>query len=98
MRVDWFTSSRVILLNKSFLKVLASPKQLSVSWYHFREKREQLEGFSGRLPESKGLYLAVTVLFVPNSLDSGNHRPSPPDQILDSFGIPSESRNRKVLV
>ena len=37
----------------------------------FRAKREQLEMFQGLMPESKGQNLALTVLFVLYSLDSG---------------------------
>ena len=33
--------------------------------------RGQLQGFSGPLPESSGQDLALTVLYVPSSLDSG---------------------------
>jgi len=36
-----------------------------------RAKREQLERFQGLLPEGQGQKLALTVLFVPSSLDSG---------------------------
>jgi len=34
--------------------------------------KEQLEIFQGRLPESRGQNLALTVLYVPYSLDSGS--------------------------
>ena len=36
----------------------------------FRAQREQLKRYRGRLPESQGHNLAVTVLDVPSSLDS----------------------------
>ena len=36
-----------------------------------RARREQLKRFLGLLPESQGQNLAVTVLYVPHSLDSG---------------------------
>jgi len=36
-----------------------------------RAKRGQLEKFDGLLPESQGQNLALTVLYVPNLLDSG---------------------------
>jgi len=39
--------------------------------YRFRAKREQLEIFEGLLPERRGPNLALTVLYVPDSLDSG---------------------------
>ena len=41
------------------------------SWCRFRAKREHLQGVEGLLPESQGQNLAVTVLDVPRSLDSG---------------------------
>ena len=37
----------------------------------FHEKREQLNRVDGHLPESEGHNLALTVLHVPSSLDSG---------------------------
>ena len=39
--------------------------------HRFRAKRGQLKRFSELSPESKGQHLALTVLYVPNSLDSG---------------------------
>ena len=43
-------------------------KQFKLS---FRAKREQLKSFSGLAPESQGQNLALTVLYLPYSLDSG---------------------------
>ena len=39
--------------------------------YRFQGNRGQLERFYGLLPENQGQNLAVTVLYVPYSLDSG---------------------------
>ena len=39
-----------------------------------RAKREHLVRFQGLLPESQGLNLALTVLYVLCSPDSGSHR------------------------
>ena len=36
-----------------------------------KKKREQVETFEGLLPESQGQNQALTVLYVPHSLDSG---------------------------
>jgi len=40
----------------------------------FQAKREQLKKLYGLLPESQGQNLALTVLYVPHSLDSGHSR------------------------
>ena len=42
--------------------------------YHLRAKKEHLKGFRGLSPESKGHNLALTVLYVPYLLDSGEQR------------------------
>ena len=40
---------------------------------HIRAKREQSETFPGRFPESQGRNVALTVLHMPDWLDSGLH-------------------------
>ena len=42
---------------------------------HFQAKRERLEWLKGLLPKSQGQNLALTVLNVPYSLDSGTRIP-----------------------
>jgi hypothetical protein len=48
-----------------------------------RAKRERPQPFSGLLPESQGRDPALTVLYVPSSLDSCGTRP--PNQTFSSF-------------
>ena len=48
-------------------------------------QREHLQRFQGRLPESHGRNLAVTVLYMPYSLDSGRVR-------IVHFGTDPDSR------
>jgi len=48
----------------------------------FRAKRELLETCEGLFPGSQGRNLAVTVLYVPSSLDSGLALPHP-DSLSD---------------
>ena len=43
----------------------------SLNLHRFQEKREHFQRVDGLLPESHGHILALTVLFVPYSLDSG---------------------------
>jgi hypothetical protein len=49
----------------------------------FRAKRTQLKPFEGLSPEIQGHNLAVTVLHVPFSLDSGSSFPPAPGHSLD---------------
>ena len=51
------------------------PSGPSPTAHRFRAKREQLEILEGISPESRGQDLALTVLYVPSSLDSGTGVP-----------------------
>ena len=58
----------------------------------FRAKGEQLKSFQEFSYERQGRYLALTVLYVPHSFDSGDGPPTPPaeqngnDRLRDGLG------------
>ena len=58
-------------------KCVSIPPITQSAHTRFRAKREQLERFYGLQPESQGQNLAVPVLYVPRSLDSGYYSTFP---------------------
>ena len=58
-------------VNPETLKASGKEAQRSLPGNRFRAKREQLLRVEGLLPEGQGQILALTVLYVPSSLDSG---------------------------
>jgi len=57
----------------------------------FRAKSEQLQRFKGLLPEGHGQNLALTVLYVPYSLESGRKEDGACQEVLVSTDPASSS-------